>query len=86
MLPAVILKSDEREEDEHFEDEDFYPDDCDEMDEFHEEGEQSDVQEKHLEQEQLPEDISSILNAHGGSINLREFTKNVRGNFLLINF
>lgn len=82
QLSSVTLKSDEREsnEDGHFEDEDL--DSSDDDDQHDSDAIDEKTQD---EQEQEPEDINSILKAHGGSINLKEFT-NVKGRILLIIF
>lgn len=82
QLSSIIVKADERESssENYFEDEDSYPSDCDGEDELYEEEKQPQEQgrEQTKQKESEPEDISSILQSHGGSINLKEFT-NVKG-------
>ncbi len=92
-LSSIRLKSDERdledEDDGNFEDEHDYPSDVsedeyesnEEPEELHQPNPQHDDMEK--EGEKVPEDISSILKAHGGSINVREF-HNVKRNAIKI--
>lgn len=73
---------DEDEDDECFEDEHDYPSDVSE-DEYDSDEEPDNLnQQQHemeKEAEKIQEDISSILKAHGGSINIKEFD-NVKRN------
>lgn len=86
QLSSIRLKPEEREEfdadDEFFEDEcDYDVSDCESdfesldgsNDERPKEYEDSDEEVDRCERDRTPEDISCILESHGGSINLKEF-------------
>ncbi|KAJ6643400.1 hypothetical protein Bhyg_08361 [Pseudolycoriella hygida] len=61
---------------EYFEDEDTYPNDYDDDDEVSDESRDESVDEQESREEEIrkPENIDSILKAHGGSLNLKEIT------------
>lgn len=93
QLSSIRLKPEEREEREDFDaDDEFFEDECDydvsdtdsdcesldgNKEDRQNEYDDSDDEER-SERDRVPEDISAILEAHGGSINLKEYS-NVKG-------
>ncbi|KAJ6649437.1 hypothetical protein Bhyg_04672 [Pseudolycoriella hygida] len=88
QLSSIVLKSYERGCDpaEYFEDEDTYPNDYDDDDEVSDESRDESVDEQESREEEIrkPENIDSILKAHGGSLNLKEITNVKAKNCFLI--